>query len=303
VSTASQVWGDRYQARDAGLFAIQQDIVEQIVGRLVTRINSAGLQRTTRKPPTSLAAYELALRGLALLRDPAQSDLKGAETLFKMAISKDPAYGLAYAYLALSQALTGEFGNVSVEALIEARDTADKGAALSPDQATCHRIQSLVRVYLRQHEAAEHYLRLALELNPYDADCIEQMGYLLTMRGRPMDALAWLSRAARIDPLQPYWYQYDRSLALYLIGEYRAAAEALEQSTRPTPWIRTRLAACYAQLGDIKAAQRHAALIAHDGSDFSPIDYAKHGVPFENVADSEHFAEGVLLALGVASDA
>ena len=79
AANATQLWGDRYQAEDTGLFAIQQDIVEEIVGRLVVRVNNAGLQRASRRPVTSLAAYELVLRGVALLRDPAQSDLKGRQ--------------------------------------------------------------------------------------------------------------------------------------------------------------------------------------------------------------------------------
>ncbi|MFD1987818.1 hypothetical protein ACFSOZ_35965 [Mesorhizobium newzealandense] len=155
-----------------------------------------------------------------------------------------------------------------------------------------------MRLSLRDHEAAEHHLRIALELNPGDSECIEQMGHLLTMRGRPLEALAWLARAIRINPLNPYWYQYDRSLALYMLGEYRPAAEALELATRSTPWIRTRLAACYAQLGNMKAARRQAALINADGGDFSPVDYARSVVPFENTSDAEHLANGVLLALG-----
>ena len=298
AANATQLWGDRYQAEDAGLFAIQQDIVEEIVGRLVVRVSNAGLQRASRRPVTSLAAYELVLRGVALLRDPAQSDLKGAAALFEAAIAKDQAYGLAYTYLALSYVLNSEFGRTSAAVLAKARELADRGIALSPDQATAQRIQSLVRLNMRDHEAAEHHLRIALKLNPNDADCIEQMGYLLVMRGRPVDALAWLARAIRINPLHPHWYQYDRSLALYMLGEYRPAAEALELATRPTPWIRTRLAACYAQLGNMEAARRHAGLINADGSDFSPVDYAKTGLPFENAADAEHLANGVLLALG-----
>ena len=298
AANATQLWGDRYHAEDAGLFAIQQDIVEEIVGRLVVRVDNAGLQRAARRPVTSLAAYELVLRGVALLRDPAQSDLEGAAALFEAAIAKDPAYGLAYTYLALSYVLNSEFGRTSEAVLAKARDLADKGIALSPDQAAAQRIQSLVRLNMRDHEAAEHHLRIALELNPNDADCIEQMGYLLVMRGRPVDALAWLARAIRINPLHPHWYQYDRSLALYMLGEYRPAAEALELATRPTPWIRTRLAACYAQLGNMEAARRHAGLINADGADFSPVDYARTGLPFENAADAEHLANGVLLALG-----
>ncbi|PTE07270.1 winged helix-turn-helix domain-containing tetratricopeptide repeat protein [Mesorhizobium helmanticense] len=298
ATSATQLWGDRYQVEGAGLLAIQQDIVEEIVGRLVVRVNNAGLQHASRRPVTSLAAYELVLRGVALLRDPAQSDLKGAAAFFEAAIVKDPAYGLAYTYLALSRVLHSEFGPTCEADLEKARDLADRGIALSPDQATAHRIQSLVRLNMRDHKAAEHHLRIALELNPNDADCIEQMGHLLTMRGRPLDGLAWLARAIRINPLHPHWYQYDRALALYMLGEYLPAAEALELATRPTPWIRTRLAACYAQLGKMEAARRHAALINADGSGFSPIDYARTGVPFENPSDVEHLVSGVLLALG-----
>ncbi|TIT22665.1 MAG: tetratricopeptide repeat protein [Mesorhizobium sp.] len=301
AASASQLWGDRYQADYAGLSAIQQEIVQKIVGRLVVRLNNAGLQRASRQPVASLAAHELVLRGVALLRDPAQSELKEAAAFFEAAIVRDPAYGLAYTYLALSHVLNSEFGPISDAVLTKARDLAERGIALSPDQATAHRIQSLVRLNMRDHEAAEHHLRIALELNPGDADCIEQMGHLLTMRGRPLDALAWLARAIRINPLHPHWYQYDRALALYMLGEYRTAAEALELATRPTPWIRTRLAACYAQLGDMQAAKRQAALINADGSDFSPLDYARTGIPFENASDAEHLADGVSLALGYRS--
>jgi Tfp pilus assembly protein PilF len=217
--------------------------------------------------------------------------------LFEAAIAKDPNYGLAYTYLALARSLDGEFGRASDAVLENARDLADKGLALSPDQPTGHRVQSLIRLYMRDHEAAEHHMRIALQLNPYDADSIEQMGMLLTMRGRPLEALTWLARGIRIDPLHPHWYQFDRALALYMMGEYRQAADALELATRPAPWIRTRLAACYAQMGDMEKARRQVALV-EEGDAFSPLDYALRGVPFENQADAEHLAEGVRLALG-----
>lgn len=299
AANASQLWGDRYEATDGGFFAIQQDIIEDIVGRLARRVSNAGLQQASRKPVTSLAAYELVLRGVALLRDPAQTDLEGARTFFEAAIAKDAAYGPAYTYLALSYALKGEFGQASHAVLAKARDLAAKGLALAPDQATGHRIQSLVRLYMRDHEAAEQHLRTALEFNPYDAECIEQMGLVLTMRGRPLEALGWLARAIRIDPLHPHWCQFDRSLALYMMGDYRPAAEALELATLPTPWIRTRLAACYAQLGAMDEARRQASLINESDPDFSPVDYATKAVPFEHPADGAHLAEGIQLALGM----
>ena len=298
AATEEHLWGNRYLAEDIGIFPVQRQIVEEIIGRLVTRVGHVGLQRASRKDVANLAAYEAVLCGIQLMRDPAQSDLDGAATYFTAAIEKDPAYGLAYTYLALSRSIVGEFGPNNLDELERARELADKGAALSPDQATCRRIQSLVRIFLREHQAAEQYLKLALELNPLDAECIEQMGFLLTLRGRPIDALSWLARAIQLNPLHPHWYQYDRSLALYLSGDYRAAAEVLNLSTRLTPWIRTRLAACHAQLGEMDVAYRHIALARESHPDFSPADYAANGVPFENPSDAAHLADGILLALG-----
>jgi tetratricopeptide (TPR) repeat protein len=298
AANATQLWGDRYEAVGAGLFGIEQDVVSEIVGRLAIRVDNAGLVRASRKPVTSLAAYELVLRGYSLFRDPAHARPAEAVPLFEAAIAKDPGYGLAYAYLALSSAFHEEFTGVGDAVLREALEHADKGAALAPDQAACRRAQSMVRLYLREHEAAEHYLRIGLQLNPHDAECVENMGFLSTMRGRPLDALDWLAHALRLNPLEDYWYQYDRSLALYMLGEYRPAAEALRHASRPAPWIRTRLAACCAQLGELEEARRQIALISESDPDFSPLDHAMRVVPFEHAADAEHFAEGVRLALG-----
>jgi TolB-like protein len=297
AETATQLWGDHYQADADGLFGMQDDIVDEIVGRIATRVEMAGLQRAVRKPPAELSAWELAQRGATLLRDPAQSDLAAAESLCRGAIAKDPSYGLGWTYLAVARALGWEFAGVSEAVLAEARDLADKGAALSPDLAACRRVQSLVRLYLREHDAAEHYLKLALELNPNDAECVSQMGFLAVMRGRPLDGLAWSDRAIRLNPLDPRWCQYDRSLALYQLGEYGDAAKALLLATRPAPWVRTRLAACYAQLGQVDEARRQMALVRQDDASFSPLDYVRRGVPFEGASDTEHLVEGVLLAL------
>jgi TolB-like protein len=300
---ATQLWGDRFQAEAGTLFGMQEDIIGEIVGRLAARVEIAGLQRVARKPLANLAAWELAMRSISLGRDPAQTDLEGIEALGRAAIDKDPSLGLGYTGVAIARALAWEFGNFDEAALADGRDLADKGASLSPDQAACRRVQSLVRLYLREHEAAEHYLKLALELNPHDAECVSQMGFLAIMRGRPLDALAWTARAMRLNPLDPHWCLFDRSLALYQLCEYADAVKSLQLASRPTPWVRTRLAACFAQLGEMDEAGRQAGLINEGYPDFSPLDYVRRGLPFENAADAEHFAEGVMLALGHRSHA
>ena len=135
------------------------------------------------------------------------------------------------------------------------------------------------------------------DLNPYDADTLMQMGYLLTMRGRGKEALEWMERAVRLNPIHPQWYHYDRSILLYAIGEYRKAAEELACVPQCGVLHDIRLAACYAMMGmhAKAAAQIRQVLGAKPGL---PIeDIVKARLEFERDEDVERVVRGVQLAL------
>ena len=96
-----QLWGEQYRAEGLELFTVQQEIGEQIIHRLVTRLNETNLKRAAAKPTSSLAAYELVLRAADLLRRHVLGDTAEAKALAEEAIQRHPNYGLAYAYLGL----------------------------------------------------------------------------------------------------------------------------------------------------------------------------------------------------------
>src|SRR5215207_1931616 len=121
---------------------------------------------------------------------------------------------------------------------------------LDPQESRCHRMLALVCVNRRELATAQRHLDRALQLNPNDADAMQQMGYVLALRGKPQDALVWLERARRLNPLHPTWYNFSLGIALYSLGRYAEAAEAFLHRPNPGPWSSARLAACYAQLGD-----------------------------------------------------
>jgi TolB-like protein/Tfp pilus assembly protein PilF len=294
---AIRLWGERFEAKTAEIFKIQDEIAHRVVSRLVALLEDAGRNRAARKAGSNLIAYELLLRGVALLRGYRRGDNEDARALFEAAIAKDPTYGLAHAYLALSRVIIGGYAFASDVVLADALDLAVKGVTLAPEEPKCHRILALVRLYLRQYEPAEHHLRRSLELNPYDADTVAQMGYLLTMRGRPLDGLAWMNRAVRLNPIHPDWYHWDRATALYSVGEYRAAAAALERLPLLAPLGRVRLAACYAQVGELNAARRHMAKATETASGYALEDLVRIGAAFEHPADVQHLIEGIRIVL------
>ena len=68
--------------------------------------------------------------------------------------------------------------------------------------------------------------------------------------------------------------------------------------------MRTWLAACYVQLGDLETARLHASRINETDPNFSAVNFAKfNGAAFEHQSDNQHFAEGVYLALGLPPEA
>lgn len=235
ASTGGVLWSDTFSASGGQIFDMQEEIACRVVNRLVARLDDAGIKQATPKPPDSLAAYELLLRGLARLRGYGDDDNKAARDLFQAAVEKDPTYALAHSYIALADLIIGGYAEASPELLGSLIERAECAVTLAPEEPRCHRVLAQALISARQFDAAEHHLQRALDLNPYDADTIAQMGFLLSMRGRPLEALAAIDSAIRINPIHPDWYHYDRAIALYSAGDYKAALVSMSKVPSKSP--------------------------------------------------------------------
>src|SRR5688572_22998184 len=99
AETGSHIWGEKFDRDLAGVFSVQDQVVQKIVSTLVGRVQAADIERARRKPPTSLAAYEYVLKANALPWDDPEGGAE-ATRLLETAIKLDPGYGLAHAVLA-----------------------------------------------------------------------------------------------------------------------------------------------------------------------------------------------------------
>jgi TolB-like protein len=292
-----QLWGERYEADDVELFAVQRQIGEQIINRLALRLDEDRLRKMATRPAASLAAYELVNMGIAAIRGFDIRRPAEAIPLFEQAIERDPSYGVTYGWLALTRIQMAGYGRAPRAALEDAQALASRAIALSPDHANGPRVRSLARLYLRQFAGAESDIRLALDLNRYDADSIEQLGYLLVLRGKPLEAVNWIERAMKLNPIFPEFYHYDRGLGLYGLSEYGQAAEAFERPSYRPPWVEMRLAAALAMTGDAAGARRHLEKARSIDPTYDAITHARHNMPYEHDADAEHLVEGINRAL------
>jgi DNA-binding winged helix-turn-helix (wHTH) protein/Tfp pilus assembly protein PilF len=291
------LWSDAFAASGNGIFALQEEIALKVVNRLVTRLHDASLSRSAAKPPASLAAYEMLQRGLMRLRGYGEENNLAAKAFFEQALTKDPNYALAHSYIALTDLFISGFGEAPPDVIASIVNRADLAVTLAPEESRCQRVLGLAHLFARHHEAAEYHVRRAFDLNPFDADTIAQMAYVLTMRGRPVEALGWFDRAVRINPIHPDWYHSDRGIALYAAGEYAEALASFSRVPAQTPWRIARLASCHAQLGHQEQARRLMTEVRCMAPDFSPLDIAHRFLVYEHAADADHVAEGIAKAL------
>ena len=114
------------------------------------------------------------------------------------------------------------------------------------------------------------------------------MPLVLTDLGRPEDAIAWLERADRLDPLRKDAYADYLGLALFSAGRYGEAARAFEVTTDGKFYDHVWLAASYAHLDDLDKAKEHARRVLELAPEFT-ITRFRRLEPYKSEGDLEHW--------------
>ncbi len=296
TETGSHIWGEKFDRDLAGVFSVQDQVVQTIVSTLVGRVQASDVERSRRKPPTSLAAYEYVLKANALPWDDPDGEAE-ATRLLETAIEIDPGYGFAHAVLAsLRWGKWHDDPRGSDVALQDAYSLAKRAVELDENESTCFSILGQTCLLLRSFDQALQHLRRAIELNPSNPWNRADLGFLLIYVGQAEEALASFRHAREIDPYfdQP-WYWRSIGKAHMVLHRYK---EALQMFYRvPAQPYRTiaLIAGCHARLGDIERAKASVAECLALRPDFS-IDHYMSKEPFKFAADAEHLAESLHMA-------
>ncbi|MGE0825832.1 MAG: winged helix-turn-helix domain-containing tetratricopeptide repeat protein, partial [Candidatus Binatia bacterium] len=190
-TTGGHVWSERYDRLLRDIFALQDEITQQIVAALRGEIGKAELTRVRRIPTENLTAYDLYLRGLESSFRVASETKKEANVharqMFEKAIELDPTY--AEAYMGLSWTYFYDWfyqsANDRAQALEQAFAIAQRAVALDNSLPGAHQLLGHVYVWKRQYEQAIVEGEQAIVLDPNDA---EGYGRLGTIRKSAEDA-------------------------------------------------------------------------------------------------------------------
>ncbi len=99
TTTGHHLWSERYDRELKDIFALQDEIIQQIVGNLNVEVQRAELVRVRRTPTNNLTAYDYLLRGMELYQRLTQETNVQARQMYEKALELDPTYATAYALL------------------------------------------------------------------------------------------------------------------------------------------------------------------------------------------------------------
>jgi adenylate cyclase len=259
AGTGYHIWAERYDREVTDIFALQDEVTQQIVRAMAVRLTDAERVRMGRAPTGVLEAYDLVLRGHEERSRTTREGNAEARRLFVKAIDLDPGYaaaylGLSWTYLQNWQLLW----TADRESLARARELAEKASALNDNLAGACSLLGQVYLWMKEYDRAIAQAARGIALAPNDADGYETMAEVLGWSGKGEESLAMIRRAMRLNPRYRFFYLWTLGHGYYLTERRQEALDAFAKLLQANPNFVPAYAyraVLFSELGRIKEAR------------------------------------------------
>ncbi len=302
AASGNHLWAERYDRDLEDIFAVQDELVRTIVSTVGGRLDSAGQKRTER---LSASDYDYILQALeSFRRFTKEANVQAREHLNRV-VELYPRSSWAHQILASVHWMDwmAHWVENREESLAIAYDNAKKAVALDDTNGRAYGTLGMCHIFHREFDDARHCLERALMLNPNDYVTLIFFGVYLTVVGRIDEALTHLDQSARINPLQPEFFNWVRGIAFFTARRYDEAIAALRTIEDPINEVRGWLAASYAgagRLDEARAMLEEFLRVAEDdmavfpGRKYTAWEPFWHGaIEYQNEADFEHLYDAL----------
>jgi|GEM_PF-210548 len=235
VADGSELWGGRYNKKLADIFAVQNEIANEISETLRLKLNSDEQKRVTKHYTDNVEAYQLYLKGRFESDKFTPEGMRKGIDYFNQAIAVDPAYALTYAGLADLYITQAHVWVPAREGYPKAKWAAEKAVQLDNALAEGHKAVGLVKLYYEwDFPAAEKEFKLALELNPNYSDAHSAYSCYFKTLGRYPEEITEAKRGQELDPLSAFT-NMELGEAFYMARRYDDAIEQIRKSLELDP--------------------------------------------------------------------
>jgi adenylate cyclase len=262
AETGAHLWADRFDGSLEDVFDLQDKVATSVAGVIEPALQSAEIQRASRRSTTDLTTYDLYLRALPAMYSYSKEGILTALRLFDEVIARDPDYAPALGAAANSRIhldINGwtEDAEENRRAAIECGRRALAAAGDDPDVLT--NAAAALAYFGEDLATMIAVVDRALALNPSFARGWFVSGALRLWTGDPDGAIERVEKSLSLSPRARVGNQlgilgsaymttrqFDRAASTYLMAIQQAPGSPLHY------WF---LAACYAHMGRLDEAR------------------------------------------------
>ncbi len=314
AATGNHVWAEKYDRELTDIFAVQDEITENVSGAVGSEVFRAEIGRAAKLSAAELGAWELSLRAWWHVQRITKEDSAKARELCheEIALMGDSATSYsALAFTHLWDSLYGWSGHSPEAAGAQAAKAAQTAISIDPNDDLARTILATVYWFAGNLEGAIRECELALEHNPNFNVAHAILGILLC-RVEPDQferSSEHFQRALRLGPRDPWvpTWTANWSMNELVLGRIEEAIESARKAVRLGPHIpiaHRALASALALKGDMAGAREAWADVMRVQPDFNPETYLPSLAKlFGDEAQFKTLRRGILLASGAETPA
>jgi len=260
AATSRHLWAERYEREFDQFFALQDDVITQVVSAVSVTLTEEESAQVERPPTTNLQAYDFYLRAEQAGYIGGTFELIDTMNLYQKAVDLDPEFTEAHAGLArvAVEAWRMDIGEISgARARALAYESASRALEIDPANGQAYSVLAVLQLADGHHDAAIQSARKAVELTPGRAAAHLDLGLVLAYAGESKQGIDAIETALLLNPKPTPDTDLYAGIVLFIDGQYQRAAEVLARGERERygtepGWIF--LAAAHALLGHNEAA-------------------------------------------------
>lgn len=238
AESGNQIWGENYDRDLTDIFAVQDEVVESLVGCLAPELYAAEHARLRRRPPQSLDAWEYFIHALHHYSQQSKDSSAEAIQLLEKAIELDPDYAQALGLYAITLSWRViQRWEPWEESIAKAKDAADRAVLADSNDPWASLGRGMVFMVSRDSNSAIMNFGRAVDLSPNFAYAHAMLGAVNAYAGNADIAVAHIDTALRLSPRDTFIDKFHLyySLAHFQAGRYLEAAKAADRAIHIRP--------------------------------------------------------------------
>ena len=238
VTEDTHMWSDRYDRVIEDIFEVQSDIAEKVTEQLNVKLGDPERRAIEAKPTENLDAYHAFLRGSEYLRNPDYSpeNHRPAIQMFERAVSFDPGFAQAHAFLSIAHSGMYFYGHDRTpERLQKAKSAVETALVLKHNDPETPLASGFFRYRcLSDLQGAMEEFKRSVLVQPNHSLAIFMVAMIQRRLGLFSESIDGVMAALKLDPMRSQ-YPAEAGITSFIMRRFSDAAAYLDQSISLSP--------------------------------------------------------------------